>query len=274
MIEHGAPAVGQHGINDAFCFPRNFNRRRFRGVLLSDVGLSEVAKCANRIRLKRRCKLEGADRRAEHINRVVTGCSQPFTEDGLVESTHPEPFGRPRRRDDGPPLKKLTSALLLAAGLSSAGSVGANTEMQDLSYSLGALIGDRILAPYTELDYERLMEGLKAAHQKGELDIDLATANTIVQEQSQKAQAAATEAAREAGVTFLAEQAARDGVMATDSGLLYEVRKEGDGAKPAATDQARACSSCLWAASTPSTSHPTSPTASAVQAVRLAHTRH
>ena len=134
-------------------------------------------------------------------------------------------------------MKKLTSALLLAAGLSSAGSVGANTEMQDLSYSLGALIGDRILAPYTELDYERLMEGLKAAHQKGELDIDLATANTIVQEQSQKAQAAATEAAREAGVTFLAEQAARDGVMATDSGLLYEVKKEGDGAKPVATDQ-------------------------------------
>lgn len=133
-------------------------------------------------------------------------------------------------------MKKLTSALLLAAGLTTAGSVGANQDMQDLSYSLGALIGDRILAPYTELDYDRLMAGLVAAHQKGELEIDLATANQIVQTQTQAAQEAATAEARAAGEAFLAEQAAREGVMATDSGLLYEVREPGEGATPAATD--------------------------------------
>ncbi|MEM7378670.1 MAG: FKBP-type peptidyl-prolyl cis-trans isomerase [Pseudomonadota bacterium] len=109
--------------------------------------------------------------------------------------------------------------------------------MQDLSYSLGALIGDRILTPYQELDYDRLLEGLKAAHQKSALDIDLATANQIVQAESQKAQEAATAEARAAGDAFLAEQAAREGVMATDSGLLYEVKVAGDGATPAATDQ-------------------------------------
>ncbi|MEM9603623.1 MAG: FKBP-type peptidyl-prolyl cis-trans isomerase [Pseudomonadota bacterium] len=109
--------------------------------------------------------------------------------------------------------------------------------MQDLSYSLGALIGDRILTPYQELDYDRLLEGLKAAHQKAALEIDLDTANQIVQAESQKAQEAATAEARAAGEAFLAEQAAREGVMSTDSGLLYEVKVAGDGAKPAATDQ-------------------------------------
>ncbi len=159
------------------------------------------------------------------------------TEPSVSHVMHSHTFAAPLRHQGYIPLKKITSALLLAAGLSTAGSVGANTEMQDLSYSLGALVGDRILAPYAELDYDRLMEGLKAAHQKGELEIDLESANAIVQEQAQKAQEQATAVAREAGTAFLAEQAARDGVTATASGLLYEVREEGDGAKPAATDQ-------------------------------------
>ncbi|MEM6987372.1 MAG: FKBP-type peptidyl-prolyl cis-trans isomerase [Pseudomonadota bacterium] len=127
-------------------------------------------------------------------------------------------------------MKNLTSALLLAAGLTTAGSVGANQDMQDLSYSLGALIGDRILAPYQDIDYDRLMAGLKAAHQKAELEIDLNTANQMVAE-------AAEAQAKAPGEAFLAEQAAREGVMSTDSGLLYEVKEAGEGAKPAATDQ-------------------------------------
>ena len=102
--------------------------------------------------------------------------------------------------------------------------------MQDLSYSLGALIGDRILAPYQDIDYDRLMAGLKAAHQKAELEIDLNTANQMVAE-------AAEAQAKAPGEAFLAEQAAREGVMSTDSGLLYEVKEAADGAKPAATDQ-------------------------------------
>ena len=39
-----------------------------------------------------------------------------------------------------------------------------------------------------------------------------------------------------AGDTFMKENAARDGVSVTDSGLQYEVVEKGDGAKPKATD--------------------------------------
>lgn len=134
-------------------------------------------------------------------------------------------------------MKKFTSTLLLAAGLATASGVGANQETQDLSYSLGALIGSRILEPYRDLDYDRLMAGLEAAHQSGELEIDLAKANEIVQAYGQEVQEQAAAAAKTAGEVFLAEQAKREGVVATDSGLLYEVREAGEGAKPAATDQ-------------------------------------
>lgn len=50
------------------------------------------------------------------------------------------------------------------------------------------------------------------------------------------AQAAAAKEFTAAGDAFLAEQAAKDGVQATESGLLYQIVTEGTGAKPSATD--------------------------------------
>jgi FKBP-type peptidyl-prolyl cis-trans isomerase len=39
------------------------------------------------------------------------------------------------------------------------------------------------------------------------------------------------------GASYLAENARKEGVMVTDSGLQYSVMTQGDGAKPLATDQ-------------------------------------
>jgi FKBP-type peptidyl-prolyl cis-trans isomerase FklB len=44
---------------------------------------------------------------------------------------------------------------------------------------------------------------------------------------------------REAGREYLANKAKEDGIVATGSGLLYRVIKEGKGAKPQATDRVR-----------------------------------
>ncbi len=44
---------------------------------------------------------------------------------------------------------------------------------------------------------------------------------------------------REAGSAFLAENAKKDGVQQTESGLQYQIIKEGDGAKPKATDRVK-----------------------------------
>ena len=58
-----------------------------------------------------------------------------------------------------------------------------------------------------------------------------------MQEYFGKIQVAAQEKAKEVGATYLAENAAKEGVITTESGLQYEVLTEGDGAKPTADDQ-------------------------------------
>ena len=59
-------------------------------------------------------------------------------------------------------------------------------------------------------------------------------------EQEAKAQAAAAEkgkVAKEAGEQFLAENAKKDGIITTKSGLQYQILREGNGKAPKATDQ-------------------------------------
>ncbi|MEL0657486.1 FKBP-type peptidyl-prolyl cis-trans isomerase N-terminal domain-containing protein, partial [Pseudoalteromonas issachenkonii] len=46
----------------------------------------------------------------------------------------------------------------------------------------------------------------------------------------------ASEKIKEAGVKYLADNAKKEGVTVTESGLHYEVLSEGDGEKPVATD--------------------------------------
>jgi FKBP-type peptidyl-prolyl cis-trans isomerase FklB len=59
------------------------------------------------------------------------------------------------------------------------------------------------------------------------------------QQQQQQARMAAAEENLEAGQAFLQENAGKDGVMTTLSGLQYQVIEEGDGPKPEATDVVR-----------------------------------
>ncbi len=135
--------------------------------------------------------------------------------------------------------KTLTASLFCAALLPAIAFAAVETEEEKLSYSLGVLIGERILSNYEGVDYEVLMEGLKTSHQKGELLIPGEEANQIVQAYAQKQAAAQAEKAKAEGAAFLAEQATREGVSKTDSGLLYEVMETGEegGKQPAATDK-------------------------------------
>lgn len=78
----------------------------------------------------------------------------------------------------------------------------------------------------------------------GKLQLDEQEAQELVQnffaEQEAKAQAAAAEkgkVAKEAGEQFLAENAKKDGIITTKSGLQYQILREGNGKAPKATDQ-------------------------------------
>lgn len=135
--------------------------------------------------------------------------------------------------------KTLTASLLAAVLLPTLSFAAPETEEEKLSYSLGVLIGERILSNYDGVNYDVLMEALKAAHQKGELAIEGEEANTIVQSYAQKQAEMMAEQAKTEGAAFLAEQEAREGVSKTDSGLLYEVVEAGaeGGKTPVETDK-------------------------------------
>jgi len=111
------------------------------------------------------------------------------------------------------------------------------TDADRFSYGLGMVIGERVLKQYDEVDYDLLVEGMKAQHQAQETLITIEDAGAALAAYAEQQFAAQTEANKMKGATYLAENAKKEGVMVTESGLQYSVMTQGDGAKPAATDQ-------------------------------------
>jgi len=132
-------------------------------------------------------------------------------------------------------LVATATAALLACSVT--GSVFAQddklaTEEAKISYGLGMMIGERVLGQYGELDYDLLVEAMKAQHAGEETLISMEEAQMALQAQQEEAAAAASAEASAAGETFMAENAARDEVTVTESGLQYEVLTEAEGEKP------------------------------------------
>ena len=140
----------------------------------------------------------------------------------------------------------LTGIFLLPFQFATAqDTIDLDTPEKRISYAIGQNIGGQIKADFGEgeFDFETFSRALSDVMQGdgGQLsDDELNTIFTEFQAARQaKAQAAAEEAAQETiaeGTAFLAEQVTKEGVQATDSGLLYQVTTQGDGAKPTAAD--------------------------------------
>ena len=111
------------------------------------------------------------------------------------------------------------------------------TDDERLSYSLGMLIGDRILKEYNEdINYYIMLEGIRAQHKGEPTVLSMDEAHAAMQASEDRAVAAAAEGAIIAGKAYLEENKARDGVAVTESGLQYEVMTAAEGDKPKATD--------------------------------------
>ncbi|NND91173.1 MAG: FKBP-type peptidyl-prolyl cis-trans isomerase [Granulosicoccus sp.] len=140
-------------------------------------------------------------------------------------------------------MKRILLATATAAMLS--GTLAASALAQDtalesqearISYGLGMMIGERVLKQYGELDYDLLIEGMKAQKDGAETRLSMDEAQAALQAQQQEQAAAMAAEAQEKGQSYLAENKARDGVQVTDSGLQYEVITAADGPKPTADD--------------------------------------
>jgi len=139
-------------------------------------------------------------------------------------------------------MKRTALATLVAGTLALSGQslvfaqdAALETEDAQVSYSLGMMIGEQ-LKQFGDVDLDVFMQGLEAQNSDAETALSIEEAQGLLQARAaSQAEAARAEAAA-VGTAFLEENAAKDGVTVTDSGLQVEVLAEGDGEMPSAED--------------------------------------
>ncbi|CAM3645861.1 FKBP-type peptidyl-prolyl cis-trans isomerase [Parendozoicomonas haliclonae] len=107
------------------------------------------------------------------------------------------------------------------------------TVEQKASYGIGRQMGDQLARQAFEgLDIAAVQQGLADSLQGEEFAVsveDINAAFQVITQKMQEAQEAQSAEIIAAGQAFLDENAAREGVTVTDSGLQYEVLAKGEG---------------------------------------------
>ena len=119
--------------------------------------------------------------------------------------------------------------------------------MDKVSYALGLGIGQQLAQMgATDLNVDDFAQSIKDVLSGAELKVSHRDAQQIVQDYFSKKEAAMNaeraekgKAAKEAGEKYLIENAKKEGVITTPSGLQYQVLKEGNGKKPTAKDSVK-----------------------------------
>ncbi|WP_067520604.1 FKBP-type peptidyl-prolyl cis-trans isomerase [Endozoicomonas ascidiicola] len=154
-------------------------------------------------------------------------------------------------------ISALAAAVLLVAGCQDTAQEAPKAEIktelktdeQKAAYAIGASIGNfasQTLKQQDELGVALdrdlvktgLLDALAGQEMMSEEEMGAALRaheqkmNTVVQEKAKEKR----EATLQSGAKYLEDNAKKEGVTVTDSGLQYEVVKQGDGAKPVAAD--------------------------------------
>lgn len=115
-----------------------------------------------------------------------------------------------------------------------------DTEKQKISYIFGIQVGQNMTQEGVDLDLEAFKAGVADMMAGKQPQLDQASAEKVIQAyQAQKAQEMAKlmNEKQAQATAFMEKNAKKDGVVTTDSGLQYEILKEGDGAKPTENDK-------------------------------------
>ncbi|MBY6205473.1 FKBP-type peptidyl-prolyl cis-trans isomerase [Halomonas denitrificans] len=138
----------------------------------------------------------------------------------------------------------LAGVALFALGTAHAQTTELETPEERLSYTIGMDIGQSLTGQDMELDIDILIEGLRAVYTGEETLLTqeeaLAERQQFIERRQQQLEQERTQEARvnlEEGQAFMEQNAEKDGVMTTESGLQYRVIEEGDGERPSATDR-------------------------------------
>jgi FKBP-type peptidyl-prolyl cis-trans isomerase len=140
-------------------------------------------------------------------------------------------------------LKRYGLVLAVLIFTTNTWAIELDTEQKKLGYIIGMDIGKSLKDQGTEVDLDSLVSAIRSTYNGEELAMTTDEAAVVRQEYIQRRQAeqqaeaaAAGETNLVAGQKFLAENATKEGVQSTASGLQYKVVTMGTGAKPAATD--------------------------------------
>ncbi len=119
------------------------------------------------------------------------------------------------------------------------------TTVDSVSYAIGLLVGQNNLNNLTkapggkDLDVTIMSAAFAEASAKGELKMTEEDANKMLQTYFQAAGKKEAQENLEEGNAFLEKNKAREGVTTTESGLQYEILKEGKGPKPTKQDKVK-----------------------------------
>ena len=112
--------------------------------------------------------------------------------------------------------------------------------MDKISYAIGLSMGQNLMGSgVTSLEYADLAAGIKDVLEKNQPQISYQEAQQVLGKFFSELEEKIAGEAKAAGEAFLAENAKREGVKVTESGLQYEVIKATIGQKPKATDKVR-----------------------------------
>ena len=112
------------------------------------------------------------------------------------------------------------------------------TEMEKVSYSLGIMWANQVKSNGLDsIDENAVAKALKDVFAGNDLDISEEESMKKLNDFFGKKQAEKSAKANKEGAAYLSENAAKEGVITTESGLQYEVLTKGGGAKPTAANQ-------------------------------------
>lgn len=151
-------------------------------------------------------------------------------------------------------MKKSLLSLSMAGLLLSTGAVAPvmaadaslETEEQKVSYSMGLVFGQRMLSDIGEIDTDKFIAGIRDGLEGNDPKLTQEEIQGVLQSFQQKQQQKQMEQMKAmaddnlaAAEEFLEENAEREGVKTTESGLQYEIITEGSGESPSPGDQVK-----------------------------------
>lgn len=142
-----------------------------------------------------------------------------------------------QKTEDKPAAQATASTTANQASSSTSSSAD---EMKNISYLLGFNFGKNLEPTHIKgFDADQILAGLNDALAGKETKLskeEMQQTIAALQQLVQKSEAEQARAYEEKGKAFLAENAKRDGVITTKSGLQYEIVTKGTGAKPTKDD--------------------------------------